>query len=109
MRIVAFGLSVALATVIASAAVQEEPAASLLDSGRRAVSGGTAVTEVRSLVVQGRRRVLIGSTGKLSELRPLEIRVLLPDRYLRITVDGPSESRYGFAGGQLLNSIRANP
>ena len=107
MRIVAFVLSVALATAIAPAAVEQEPAASLLDGGRRAVSGGTAVTEVRSLVVQGRRRVLIGSTGKLSELRPLEIRILLPDRYLRITVDGPSESRYGFARGELLNSIRA--
>lgn len=110
MRIVGFGLLVALATVVAPEAIQEKPAASLLDAGRRAVRGGTTVTDVRSFVVQGRRRVLIGSTGKLSEPRPLEIRILLPDRYLRITVDGASESRYGFAGGQLLNSIRAlNP
>jgi len=103
MRIVEFVLMGLLAT----AAAQKPPAASLLEDGRRAVSGGTTVRDVRSLVVQGHRRVLIGSTGKLSEPRPLEIRILLPDRYLRITVDGPSESRYGFAGGQLLNSIRA--
>jgi len=98
--------SVLLATAIIPAVAQKEPGPSLLEAGRRAV-GGTAAGGVRSLVVQGRRRVLIGSTGKLSEPRPLEIRILLPDRYLRITVDGPSESRFGFAGTELLNSIRA--
>jgi len=105
MRTLGVGL---IAGLIGFGAAQNAPtAASVLEAGRRAVSGGTKVTEIRSLVVKGHRQVLIGSTGKLSAPRPIDIRILMPDRYLRTTIDGPSESRSGFAGSEVLNSIRA--
>jgi hypothetical protein len=48
--------AVLLAGVIGFGAAQKEPAAaSVLEAGRRAVSGGTKVADVRSLVATGRR------------------------------------------------------
>ena len=66
---------VLLASARAPRAAQTGPHASVLEAGRRAVSGGTTVTDLRSLVVHGHRRVLIGLTGRLSEPRPVEIRI----------------------------------
>lgn len=78
----------------------------LLEAGQQAI-GERKAAPLRSLDIHGHRRVLIGSTGKLSEPRPLSLRILMPDRFLRTVIDGPSESRFGFAGDQLLNAIRA--
>ena len=92
--------------IFCAAPVQKAPVAdALLDAGWHAVGGGKAPPA--SLEIHGHTRVLIGSTGKLSEPRTLSIRVLQPDRFLRITSDRTFESRFGFAGDELLNGIRA--
>jgi hypothetical protein len=106
MRVAEFALAIAgLSAVVLPQ--KEVDANALLAAGRDALGGAKRVADARSLAIQGHTRVLIGSTGKLSEPRPLDIRVLLPAHYLRIVQDASSESRFGFAGGELLNGIRA--
>ena len=79
----------------------------LLGAVHQVLGGERKVAGMRSLTLHGHTRVLIGSTGKLSEPRALEIRILLPDRYLRIVTDASSEMRSGFSGDKLLNAVRA--
>lgn len=79
----------------------------LLAAAHRALGGEHKVAGLRSLALHGHTRVLIGSTGQLSEPRALVIRILLPDNYLRIVTDATSERRSGFAGNKLLNAHRA--
>ena len=94
---------------LVSLSVAQNPPApeALLDSGRRAVNAGLAVADLRSISLQGHQRVMIGSTGRLSEPRRLDIRALFPGRCLRVTNDGTVERRFGFFDNELLNSVRA--
>ena len=106
MRFAEFALAIAGLWAAVSLQKEVDPNA-LLAGGRDALGGAKRVADARSLAIQGHTRVLIGSTGKLSEPRRLDIRVLLPAHYLRIVQNASSESRFGFAGGELLNGIRA--
>ena len=87
------------------AAQTAPPAGDLLASAEKAVRGAAA--PIRTLDITGRCRILIGSTGKLSDPRPLTIRILPPDHYRRTVTNDASESVYGFAGSTLLNALRA--
>ena len=93
--------------VLATVPYQKENPTALVATAREVIGGEARLSTVRSLVLTGHTQNLIGSTGKLSEPRPVDIRILLPDRYLRVQTESFYELRSGFAGDRLLNSARA--
>jgi len=103
MRLFA-GLLAAYA-LIAAAPSQNAPDPAL--SSALAGVGAPGVASLRSVVLTGSTRNLIGSTGKLSAERPMEIRVSLPDKYLSIVKRDTVELRAGFDGQTLLNASKA--
>jgi hypothetical protein len=58
--------------------------------------------DLRSLLFKGRVRVPHEDAAASQEDGQVEIRILLPDRYLRIDTSGGSERRSGVAGRALL-------
>jgi hypothetical protein len=82
-----------------------DPAAeNLFRYSRMAVGTGPAVAGLRSLVFTGRSRVQVDSSSALVPA-VVQIKVLLPDHYLRIDTMGTAQRRAGFAGGTVLSSI----
>ena len=71
---------------------------------RTAVGGADAVARLRSLVITGVSRIPASPGPNLIEC-DLEIRILLPDRYLRIERASFGERRTGFAGKNPLSVI----
>jgi hypothetical protein len=109
-------LSVCLsACVVAGAAVvslgaqdgavfKDATAESIFRAARLAVGQGEGkVLALRSLVLTGRSRVALGDQPAIDA--SVEIRILLPDRYLRTDVAGDSRMTTGFSGQTLLTSI----
>ena len=86
----------------ASLDFKDANAREILKRGRTAVGGVDAVGNVQSLVLQGLSRIP-ANTG-LVECE-LEIRVLLPDRYLRVDRASFGEKRSGFEGSHPLSVI----
>jgi len=84
-----------------------QEASALLKNARAAIGGESKLAAVRSLALQGHTRILVGSTGKLSDPYSLDIRILLPDDYVRIENHDWYETRSGFAGSELLNAAKA--
>jgi hypothetical protein len=80
-------------------------AENLFRYSRMAVGTGPAVAGLRSLVLKGRSRLLVDSNAPLASAT-VEIRLLLPDHYLRIDTIGTAERRAGYAGNAILSSIR---
>jgi hypothetical protein len=96
------------AGVLATTSVQtSQEAGALLKGARAAIGGESKLATVRSLAFQGHTRTLVGSTGKLSDPQVLDIRILLPDNYLRVENHDWYETRSGFAASELLNSAKA--
>jgi hypothetical protein len=93
-----------LAGLAGSSRIQEGGASASLRA-RRAVGDETTLAQLRSLVVSGHTNVLVGGTGG-AQLKPrsIEIRVLLPDNYLRLDNDSRVLFRSGFSAGDLLNA-----
>jgi hypothetical protein len=78
----------------------DERAHQLLERARTSVLGARAPGDLRSLLLKGRLRK--GITRDRAVDGTVEVRVLLPDRYLRVdTIDG-AVHRSGFAGQTLL-------
>ncbi|HSC07935.1 MAG TPA: hypothetical protein VLD59_14010, partial [Steroidobacteraceae bacterium] len=73
----------------------------------RAGVGAADLASLRSVLLTGHTRNVIGSSGRLSAERPLAIRVALPDKYLQVVRRTNVELRSGFNGNMLLNSARA--
>ncbi len=73
-----------------------------LERARTAVLGGRAPEDFRSLLLKGRLRVGVSRDQAVDG--QVEIRVLLPDRYLRVDTINGVERRSGFAGRGLLTS-----
>lgn len=73
---------------------------------RVAVGGEAAVTSVTSLVMKGTARVSAGDDGPPE--RSVEIRILLPDQYVRIETGKDWSKRSGFSGNTLLTTITKN-
>jgi hypothetical protein len=73
-----------------------------LERARTAVLGGRALDDLRSLVLKGRLRVGVSRDQAVDG--QVEIRVLLPDRYLRVDTINGAERRSGFAGRGLLTA-----
>jgi hypothetical protein len=76
----------------------------VLKRARTAVGGTDAVAHLRSLVITGISRIPASPGPNLIEC-DLEIRILLPDRYLRIERASFGERRTGFAGKNPLSVI----
>lgn len=78
-------------------------AGTLFRRSRDAAGGDAAVASVTSLVLTGTARVSAGDEGPPE--RTVEIRILLPDRYVRIETAGDWSKRTGFSGPALLTRI----
>lgn len=78
----------------------------LFASARIAIFGGPGgIARLRALRFQGRSR-FAGSDGELLSAA-VEIRVLLPDRYLRIDTGSFGRRQSGYAGSQTLDRIES--
>lgn len=83
-----------------------DPAAeNLFRYSRMSIGTGPAIAGLRSLVFIGRSRVQIEDNGPLVAAA-VQIKILLPDRYLRIDTIDTAQRRAGFAGDTVLSSIR---
>lgn len=91
----------------------KDSAAALLEAARRALGGQEKLAAVKTLLLKGESRTLNQYFGQHPDAReqytikPLEIRALLPDHYLRIEPnvrpDGSQSYRqFGFAGSASL-------
>jgi len=110
LRLVAAGGALLAAIVCVTLAAQEpelmrDPKTKeLVASARIAIFGGPGgIARLRALRFKGRSR-LAGSDGDLLSAA-VEIRVLLPDRYLRIDSGAFGLRRSGYAGSQTLDRI----
>ena len=85
--------------------VAQEPASEL--AAARAVIGAPAALEaLKSLVLEGTIQNLSHNTGTLGPKERLEIRILLPDHYLRVVRGTRVVRTYGFSGTTSLRGMR---
>jgi len=83
-----------------------DPAAeNLFRYSRMSIGTGPAVAGLRSLVFIGRSRVQVDENRPLASAA-VQIKLLLPDHYLRIDTIDTAQRRAGFAGKTVLSSIR---
>jgi len=85
-----------------SAQFTDVGARDLLHLSQAAVGRDGSPRDLRSLLFTGRVRVPHEDVTGSHEDGQVEIRILLPDRYLRIDTSGGSERRSGVAGRALL-------
>jgi len=85
--------------------VFKDPASeALFRAARSAVGHGEGkVVGLQSLVLKGRSKVVVGDGEPVDAL--VEIKVLLPDHYLRVDSAGTSRMATGFAGKKLLTAM----
>jgi len=113
VRLAALAGAVALAAVATGAriAAQDQllftdPAAeNLFRYSRMSIGTGPAVAGLRSLVFIGRSRIQVDDASPLLSAA-VQIKLLLPNHYLRIDTIDNSQRRAGFAGNTVLSSIR---
>lgn len=80
-------------------------AENLFRYSRAAISGGGGtVTRLRSLALKGRSRFAVDDTGGLAGAA-VEIKLLMPDYYLRTDTAGVLEKVAGYAGRTVLSSM----
>lgn len=84
--------------------VADQAAADLIGRSRASVRTASAAESIRSLRLKGRLR--IPAEGAQPSDGAVEIRIQLPDRYVRIDSVGPVERWSGFDGGTLLTATR---
>jgi len=83
-----------------------DPSAENLFRYSRMAVGGGAVEKLKSLILRGRSR-FVGTDNTLVS-GTVEIKMLLPDYYLRIDTVGPMQKVAGFATKTVLSAIRQN-
>lgn len=98
---------VALTAGLATTGSPVQTSHPLILKAQQAVGSAEALRSLQSVHLQGRVRVLNGATGQLTGPYPLEIRIMLPDRYLRIENRRAFELRSGFARDKLLSAMVA--
>lgn len=80
-------------------------AENLFRYSRAAISGGgKSVNDLRSLVLKGRSRFVVDDNGGLAGAA-VEIKLLLPDHYLRIDSSGVLQKVAGYAGKSVLSAM----
>lgn len=108
----ALGLAIAVIVLAASAKPAGQRYATFGDphsqqvfrAGRQQLGGEASIEDLRAFLMKGLARTTDERGAPVA--RDVEIRVLLPDRYLRIETADGFERRTGFAGGELLSEIR---
>src|SRR5215212_9033218 len=86
---------------------RDPKAKELFSSGRIAVTGGpNGLARLRSLLLKGQSRIA-GGDGALVDAA-VEIRILLPDHYLRVDSGQAWRRRTGYAGAVTLNAVEGN-
>src|SRR2546428_3814289 len=80
-----------------------DPAAEDFFRYSRMALGGGAVTKIKTLAFKGKSKTQVGN-GAIDA--NVEIKILLPDHYLRIDAIPTSQRISGFAGKTLLSAIR---
>ena len=80
-----------------------DPAAEDFFRYSRMALGGGAVTKIKTLAFKGKSKTQVGN-GVIDA--NVEIKILLPDHYLRIDAIPTSQRISGFAGKTLLSAIR---
>lgn len=83
-----------------------DPEAENLFRYARMAVGGGVVSKVKSLVLKGHSRI-INNDGALVGAA-VEIKMLLPDYYLRVDTIGSTQKVAGFANKTVLSAIRQN-
>jgi hypothetical protein len=83
-----------------------QEATSELAAARAAVGSPAALAELKALALKGTIQNLNHNAGKLGPEERLEIRILLPDNYLRIIQGSRVLRTYGFSGTTVLQSVR---
>ncbi len=78
-----------------------------LKAVRAAIGGEARIAAVRALRLQGEVSFLNLANGQMGEPESLDVRILLPNRYLRTENDGRVLKSAGFNGDELLNGVRA--
>jgi hypothetical protein len=107
-RATILGLTFVLA--VHSAAAQDttrfgdEAAQNLFVRSRAAVAHAGTVTQLRSLMLRGHLRTMADNGAPLDGA--IEIKVLLPDNFLRIETYADVQRYLGFSGRSLLTAIR---
>jgi hypothetical protein len=99
-----------LATAVSLATVHglaQTSSADPLKAVRAAIGGEARVAAVRALQLRGEVSFLNLANGQMGEPESLDIRILLPDKYLRTENNGRVITAAGFNGDQLLNGVRA--
>jgi len=80
-------------------------AENLFRTSRAAIAnGGKAVYQLRSLILKGRSRFAVDDSGALAGAA-VEIKLLLPDHYLRTDTSGILEKIAGYAGKTVLSAM----
>jgi hypothetical protein len=80
-------------------------AENLFRNSRAAISnGGKAVYELRALILRGRSRFVVDDNGAIAGAA-VEIKLLLPDHYLRTDTSGVLEKAAGYAGKTVLSAM----
>jgi len=82
----------------------DDAAQSLFVRSRAAVAHAGTVTQLRSLMLRGHLRTMAGNGAPLDGA--IEIKVLLPDNFLRIETYAEVQRYLGFSGRSLLTAIR---
>ncbi len=78
-----------------------------LKAVRAAIGNKAGVAAVKALRLQGEVSFLNLANGQMGEPESLDIRILLPDRYLRTENNGRVLKTAGFNGDELLNGVHA--
>jgi hypothetical protein len=80
-------------------------AENLFRYSRAAIStGGRTVYSLRSLILKGRSRFVVDDAGGLAGAA-VEIKLLLPDHYLRTDSSGVLQKMAGYAGSRVLSAM----
>lgn len=101
--LLSFPLLLAAASAQSSVTFGSDGAEALFRQSRNAIGGEGAVMNVTSLVMKGTIRVSAADGGPAE--RAIEMRMLLPDQYVRIETAKDWTKRSGFSGNTLLTRI----
>ena len=104
-------LVLALAVLSMRAAAQDQTvfmdvaAENLFRYSRAAISGGgRTVYTLRTLILKGRSRFVVDDAGGLAGAA-VEIKLLLPDHFLRTDTSGVLQKTAGYAGSRVLSAM----
>jgi hypothetical protein len=73
-----------------------------LQAAREALGGEARLKQIKTLILAGTWQQLDVGSGRLMPPKPYEVRLILPDHYLRLASSAFARLRAGFAGDRLI-------